>query len=415
MRLLTRCFLRCLPLLLLTACLTDEHLEQIAPVDGFSDPADLSFSAAEYETLSEVLDVDRRIDASTKSVPAHLAFGETLDPVLERGAAAQAFLGRVLFYDTQLSATGETSCASCHKQELAFADDVTFSKGINGQFTKRNSLGLASVPSFSREISGYGETDPNTFVANAGRVNFFWDERAATISEQSVLTIEDELEMGSDLVELSNRLRQQEIYQILSVKAYGTTELTPDRITLALEKFCSSISAMDTRFDRMADLEFFGDRTTLEREFSASELRGRDLYLDNCASCHGRSLGEPFITVTSNGLDEYSVDPGLGGIHQAARFQGIFKVPFLRNAELTAPYMHDGRFETLREVIEHYSSGIQDAPNLDFRLREGNNPNLPPLRMNFSEEDIDALLAFFALTTDETVATEKRLSNPFRQ
>ena len=329
--------------------------------------------------------------------------------------ARKALLGRVLFYDKQLSATGETSCASCHKQELAFADDLAFSKGINGMVTQRNSLGLASVPSFSPEISGYGSTSSTSFAASPGRVQFFWDERASTISQQSLLTIEDEREMGSDLVELSQRLRQQEIYQILSVKAYGTPELTPARITLALEKFCSTISAMNTRFDRMLDLELNHRTADLNQEFSDIERRGKLLYDRNCASCHSSSLGEPTVTIANNGLDARPTDAGVGGFLKDPAKNGMFKVPFLRNVMLTAPYMHDGRFATLREVIEHYSHGIQDAPNLAVELHENNDLRRGPVRMNFSEEDIEALLAFFALTTDETVATEKSISDPFRR
>lgn len=377
--------------------------------EGFSNPEDLRFSEEEMAMLTAELTIPATISQTNMEVPRHISRGLSDSRIFQSNSdARKALLGRVLFYDTRLSATGETSCASCHLQENAFADPKALSDGINGAVTKRNSIALGSVPTFAPSISGYGSSNDGTNAAVEGTVKFFWDERAATVKEQSELTIEDELEMGKDLHELSNELRNLEMYKILSMKAYGTVELTPDRITLALEKFTSSISAMNTRFDQMMDQMIFnGD---LGVGFSDSETRGMALFSANCASCHSNNFTEPAVPIANNGLDATYTDKGVMGISGNINHDGVFKVPFLRNVALTAPYMHDGRFATLREVIDHYSEGINDHRNLHPNLRDN---NFSAMRMNFSESDKQALIDFLHTTTDETIASNTEFSDPF--
>jgi cytochrome c peroxidase len=390
-----------------SSCLEDRQIT----TSPASEP--LSFSNEERAVLGEELNLDNFLPVAEVRLPRHIASGTpdgsdriTIPP----GDQSKALLGRVLFYDTQLSATGETSCATCHKQELAFGDDLAFSKGINGAVTKRNSIALGSVPTFASEISGYGETQDDGSTVTQGTVAFFWDERAETIKQQSTMTIEDEIEMGRDLEELAEDLRRQEMYRILSRKAYGTDNLTADRITLALEKFCASITSMDTPFDDLMDARFFQPQEELERNFSAEQIRGLELFGQNCASCHGFNLTQPVEPIASNGLDQDPTDPGVGKFRGEA-FDGVFKVPFLRNVALTGPYMHDGRFATLREVVDHYSEGIQPHRNLHhtFFQRFGNTGGF-----QFSEEDKRALVTFLEMTTDRTVPFDARLSDPFR-
>ena len=392
----------------LTACMEDERVVLNNQIE--------SFSEAEMAVLNEQLNLGEVNFRRSVELPQHIASatvdGQTnleLDPA----DLTKALLGRVLFYDTQLSATGETSCATCHKQDVAFGDDLAFSKGINGGHTKRNSIALASVPTFASEVSGYGEsaTDgTNNFTQ--GSVAFFWDERAATIKEQSTLTIQDRVEMGRDLKDLAEDLKQQEIYRILTRKAYGTDDLTADRITLALEKFCATITSMDTRFDDLMDAQFTGTDLLATGEFSESELLGHSVFNDNCATCHGFNLTQPATPIASNGLDLSPLDLGVGE-HRGSMFNGVFKVPFLRNVALTAPYMHDGRFATLEEVVNHYSEGIQDHENLDGQLRDFNTG--APRNMHFSEEQKRALIDFLQLATDRSVMTDASLSDPFRR
>ncbi|MGB3800915.1 MAG: cytochrome c peroxidase [Lewinella sp.] len=403
-----------LPLLLLalsltvTACLEDERTDSLS-LDA--EP----FTAAEMSVLNEQLDLGEVVFEREVNLPDHIGAFTTTDGKLTQAPEdlTKALLGRVLFYDTQLSATGETSCGTCHKQELAFGDDLAFSKGINGGHTKRNSIALASVPSFANEVSGYGETSTDGSSFTQGSVAFFWDERAATIKEQSSLTIQDRVEMGRDLEDLANDLKQQEIYRILSRKAYGTEDLTADRITLALEKFCATISSMDSPFDDLMNASMSMDGSVDIESFTTAERMGHDLFNNNCGSCHGFNMTQPMVPIASNGLDQLPTDLGVGE-HRGRDFNGVFKVPFLRNVALTAPYMHDGRFETLREVVDHYSEGIQQHENLHFNLRDFNNNSQTPRQMNFTEEEKEALIAFLELTTDRSVLTDATLSDPFR-
>ncbi len=393
--------------LCLTSCLEDKL--ELSPSAGEVTP----FSAEELSVLQQELTIGNEPFSGTVALPLHLAFSTGLPTDVDQLPAdlTKALLGRVLFYDTRLSATGETSCATCHRQELAFGDDLPLSHGIRGGFTKRNSIALGSVPSFSTDISGYGESSSDGNSFQAGSVAFFWDERAATIKDQSTLTIQDEVEMGRDLNELAAELRQRDIYRILTRKAYGTEELTGDRITLALEKFCATITAMDTPFDGLMDALV---TNTLEEErdrFSASQLHGMDLFQNNCSQCHGSNFTQPVVATANNGLDTEYRDQGIGAL-QGAAFNGIFKVPFLRNVALTAPYMHDGRFATLREVVNHYSEGIQAHRNLDFNLTDGLGQ---PRNMHFSDQEKDDLIAFLEMTTDRTVTVDQRLADPFRR
>ena len=399
--------------ILTTGCPPPESItEGPRTQDGFSNPESLSFSNEEFNTLSQTLAIDQQITLTSTELPRHLQnfSGEsTLQP--SSSDARKALLGRVLFYDKQLSATGETSCNTCHLQEAAFSDTKAFSDGINGAVTKRNSIALGSVPTFAPSVSGYGSSADETRAAVEGQVRFFWDERAGTVKEQSEATIQDAIEMGKDLHQLSDELRNQEMYRILSMKAFGTTELTPDRITLALEKFTSSITSLNTRFDQLANAELFGSQNN--GQFTNQELRGRQIFNQNCATCHGSNMAQPQENIANNGLDEVYADRGLGALNDRPWEYGVFKVPFLRNVALTGPYMHDGRFATLREVIDHYSEGIADHPNLDPKLRDA--ATGAPLRMNFSESDKQALIAFLEMTTDQDMLTAEAFSNPFRE
>lgn len=395
----------------LTGCLEETVTISSPNTDGYSNSLSLQFNDAEFETLSQTLQINQNITMNSVEVPLHIGRSSGLATVDQSSSdARKALLGRVLFHDTRLSATGETSCESCHKQAAAFSDDVAFSSGINGAVTKRNSIALGSVPTFSPVISGYGSSGDEQNSGVDGDVKFFWDERANTIKEQSEATIQDEIEMGKDLHELSGELKGLEMYKILSMKAFGTTDLTPDRITLALEKFTSSIVSMNTRFDQLRNLQVSG--SPVSGSFTESELLGSELFRSNCSSCHGDEMGKPRVNIASNGLDEVYTDKGVGELSGHFWQNGVFKVPFLRNVALTGPYMHDGRFNTLREVIDHYSEGIRDHINLHPNLKGHDNQ---PRRMNFTDAEKQALIDFLNMTTDHTVLVDPGLSDPFRR
>jgi cytochrome c peroxidase len=296
---------------------------------------------------------------------------------------AGATLGRVLFYDTRLSRNETVSCGSCHRQAHGFSDPARFSTGFDGAPTRRNAMGLA----FSRYYQN-------------GR--FFWDLRAETLEAQALMPIEDPVEMGMTLEGVVARLEATTFYPALFADAFGTPEVTPERIAKALAQFVRSIAPANAKYDRARALQPGPTGRPLPG-FTAEENRGLELFFGQarCSQCHAGDLQithRPF----SNGLDAYPADRGAGA--------GQFKVGSLRNVALTAPYMHDGRFATLEEVVRHYDSGIQPHYALFPALRGSENQ---PLRLNLSAKDRAALVAFLRTLTDETLATDPRWSDPF--
>lgn len=361
------------------------------------------YTPDEYAAISGVLNLPNDLVNFEVDLPQHM---KNLGMVPPKIFDAKATLGRVLFYDKQLSRNQTVSCASCHHQELAFADNKRFSEGFNGELTLRNSLALGSVANFKSSYEG-----GSTFSGFGQPQFFFWDERAHTIQEQSSLTLQDDIEMGMDLNELSNRLSEQEYYRVLFRKAYGTDVLHPALITEALQEFVNAMVSTGTRFDE-GIAAVSGDPFRDFPNFTQQENLGKNLFVQHCSSCHGANMSISPEKVANNGLDEVYQDEGVGGVTNQNTDIGKFKVPFLRNIALTAPYMHDGRFASLEEVVEHYNSGVKMHQNLDHRLRteDGNGPR----RLELSQEEKDALVAFLNTLTDETLVTASRFSDPFK-
>jgi cytochrome c peroxidase len=202
--------------------------------------------------------------------------------------------------------------------------------------------------------------------------------------------------------------------------AYNDEAITEERITAAISDFVNAMGSVDSRFDREADravkaTSVWGDVSTPLASpfsgFSSQENRGKEIFMNNCASCHSANQGRPPLFNANNGLDATTLDAGVGGISNLPYEMSTFKVPTLRNVALTAPYMHDGRFNTLEDVIEHYNAGVKAHPNLHQDLKA---PNGQPKRLNLSQQDKDALLAFLHTLTDPSVATDERFSNPFK-
>ncbi len=305
-----------------------------------------------------------------------------------------ATLGRVLFYDKRLSINRTISCSSCHLQAHGFSDPRKFSAGFNGGLTGRNSMGLSNARYYLR-------------------ARFFWDERATTLEDQVLQPIQDGVEMGMTLPELRARLAAEPFYTNLFTKAFGSAEVTDQRVSRSLAQFVRSIISTRSKFDRGVPLGF--------SNFTAEENLGRQIFNGQvgratCAACHGTDNFVPGPNINNNGLENPYIDKGLGGITGLARDEGLFKVPSLRNIELTAPYMHDGRFGTLEEVVEFYNSGVVNHPNLSAPLRlpgPPNGPPGPPLRLNLSIAEKAALVAFLKTLTDTNLATEVKYSDPF--
>lgn len=335
------------------------------------------------------------------SMPAYLTAppiqGQINTPAGNQITDNGATLGRVLFYDKNLSINNTIACASCHKQANAFSDPVAKSTGFNGGFTGRNSMSLIDAKYY-----------PN------GR--FFWDQRAATLEDQVLTPIQDLVEMGMTLSALETKLKALAYYPTLFTKAFGDATITSSRISLALSQFVRSIVSFQSKYD--AGRSTFPPApappdNAVFPNFTAQENRGKEIFLSpigGCAPCHG---SETFTAPQekNNGLDLTTVDRGFGAVTNNTALDATFKSGSLRNIELTAPYMHDGRFTTLEQVVEHYSSGVKNHPNLSPQLRL---PNGQPRLTNLSVPDKAALVAFLKTLTDTNVTADAKYSNPFK-
>ena len=308
------------------------------------------------------------------------------NPVTNAGAT----LGRVLFYDKRLSHNGTISCSSCHQQAHGFSDPARFSTGFEGGLTGRNSMGLANARWYQRRA-------------------FFWDERAATLEIQVLQPIQNAVEMGLTLPELEAKVSAEPYYQTLFTSAFGTPQVTSDRISRALAQFVRSIISTQTKYDAGVTTNF--------SNFTTQENQGRQLFNGQagCAACHGTDNFVPGGAIFNNGLENPYVDKGVGEVTGRAQDEGLFKVPSLRNIALTAPYMHDGRFATLEQVVDHYNNGVVNHPNLSAQLR--NPPGGPgggqPRRLNLTAAQRASLVAFMRTLSDTSLPTDPKFSDPF--
>lgn len=347
-----------------------------------------SYTDAEYSILTQSLDLPTET-ANYKSpdLPDHLAGGGFVGNTVSNHGAT---LGRVLFHDNRLSVNNTVNCASCHKQEAAFSDTRALSLGFGGEESLRNSIALGNVRFYYHDRG------------------FFWDERAQSVEEQVRQTVANHLEMGMVFEELPAKLKQEEFYPILFSKAYGDSEITSDRIANALAQYVRSVLSYEAPFDKAATQTGGSSWLLINNEMvglSTQENAGRAVYAANCSSCHGNiiTLGK---ATANNGLDMEYTDKGVGALTGNTHQMGVFKVPHLRNIGLSAPYMHDGRFATIDDVIEHYSSGIQDHENLDSELPVGG--------FNFTSQEKEDLKAFLATLTDTEFTQKAIYASPFK-
>lgn len=327
------------------------------------------------------------------------------NPINDAGAT----LGRVLFYDADLSKNRTISCASCHIQKFSFTDTAKFSLGFNGQRTTRNSMGLIHAR-FQRDST------------------FFWDNRASSLEAQTLLPIQSTVEMGLTLDTLVARVSAKTFYPQLFRNAFGTSIVTTDRIAKAMAQFIRSMNSFGSKFRNGVDISTGNPSIVPFPNFTAQENLGKDLFMDvrrgNCQACHTRNVMVP-QGAQNIGLDLVYADNGVGGLtgNPNSAQNGKFSVPSLINVELTAPYMHDGRFKTLEEVVDFYSDSIKPHPNLSGFLRQilpnnpdpNNNPCLtcPPRIIQYTDTEKKALVAFLKTLTDTTITSDVRWSNPF--
>ena len=300
-----------------------------------------------------------------------------------------ATLGRVLFYDREVSKNRSISCASCHHQENGFTDPHEFSEGFEGGLSDRNSMAIVNVE-FQRR--------------------FFWDTRANSIESQVLMPIEHPIEMGMNLDSLVYRLQRIPYYPPLFEAAFGDTVITISRIAKGLAQFMKSIRSYESKYDQGLTNDF--------AEYSELENAGRALWFSgehSCVNCH---LTPNFGGVSShvNGLNAGGIgDLGVGGVTGDDEDMGRFKTVSLRNIGLTAPYMHDGRFETLEEVLSFYSTDIQPHPYLDDRLAIDHNIGGPPKDFNLTADQIAAYVAFLNTLTDWHLVENPIYADPFEE
>ena len=316
----------------------------------------------------------------------------------------KATLGRVLFYEGKLSINNTISCGSCHKQNLGFADNVAFSAGYQNKLTGRNSKGIANITGMPAS-----ETIFQPFTITAANMPLFWDGRENVLSNLANRPITNHIEMGMDDPDaIPAKLAKVPYYAQLFMNAYGDNAITKDRISESIAVFMASIRTGNSKFEVGVNSNF--------ANFTPQESQGFALFTGkyNCNNCHEISQGGYNIssaTFADIGLDANYVDLGMGAIDLQSTDNGKFKVPVLLNVALTAPYMHDGRYKTLDDVIEHYSHTIQNSRNLNDVLKDGNGN---AMQMNITADDKQALIAFLNTLTDYNMVNDPKYSNPFK-
>ncbi len=332
--------------------------------------------------------------AYSMSMPRNLPMANfpASNPLTQQGVK----LGRMLFYDPILSGDSTLSCAGCHKQANAFGDDRIKSIGIDGLPGNRHSMPLFNLVYSSK---------------------FFWDGRANTLDAQALIPVEDPLEMHEQWPNNILKLQAHKDYPKLFYEAFGVEpeELTKEHVAKALEQFMLSLVSGNSKWDKAV---------RGETELTEAEERGFILFNaqdgGDCFHCHGDGAANqqfqelnPIRQFRNNGLDgpataaDY-IDKGLGQSTGNLVDNGKFKVPSLRNLVFTAPYMHDGRFATLEEVVEFYSTGVHNAPNIDAGMEFAHQGGV-----QLTPQEKADLIAFLRALSDESFTTDPRFSNPF--
>ncbi len=300
------------------------------------------------------------------------------NPLTRKGVA----LGRRLFYDERLSDDDSMACATCHLQEDAFSDENRFSEGIHGDLGDRQAPALVN-PGWS--------------------TSFFWDGRRATLEEQALDPVENEIEMATTWEEVVPKLQADPGLPGEFAAVFGDEQVTKERVAKAISQFERTLASFDSPYDRFV---YGGDQEALNE----AELRGMFLFIHTpgvCEKCHPPPLftNNEFM---NNGLETDPKDPGRAKISEDPADRGKHKTPTLRNIAQSGPYMHDGRFETLRQVVEHYNTGVEeDAPNLA--------PELGPAAldsMGFTEDNLDDLVAFLGALSEDAFLNDPKLGDP---
>lgn len=324
------------------------------------------------------------------SYPAN--FGNRINVPDDNATTKQGvYLGRLLFYETRLSANNAMSCGSCHMQSKAFTDGRALSPGVDSVLSTRNAMSLA-----------------NQLWAR----KFFWDGRAASLEEQAEVPLTNPHEMGQPLQVSAKKLSKTANYPALFKSVYGDGTITGDRICKAIAQFERTLISANSKYDQYlrGDYKPTGDELKGMALFETGPQPEKGIRGANCAHCHGgpKNYMELFH---NNGLDSIPRDPGIELLTKSPGDRGRFKVPTLRNIALTAPYMHDGRFKTLADVVDHYSDHIKESASLSTFIRgESNETGGKSLKL-FPDEK-KQIIAFLNMLTDTGFITNPNFSDP---
>jgi len=355
--------------------------EQLAELEQLV--ADLENSQEDLENTQDGILEGYQSTPVTLDVPEYATsyLGEMPIPADNPMTVEGIFLGRKLFYDKHLSDDNTKSCASCHLQSAGFTDPEQFSEGITGELGGRNAMQIINA--------GWAPT-------------FFWDGRAVGLEDQALGPVVNPVELNTTWPRVEEKISADPIYPALFSMAFGSKDIDSTRIVKAISQFERTLLSFNSRYDDF----FYGDFSG----YTESEENGFDIYFSevgDCIHCHsGPNLTDN--TFRNNGLDSEFTDLGLADVTGLSEDEGKFKVPTLRNIEFTAPYMHDGRFATLDEVIEHYNSGVHaDSPNLDDEMENAS------AGLNLTAQQKVDLLNFLKTFSDTEFIENPDFSNPF--
>ncbi|KAB2806815.1 cytochrome-c peroxidase [Phaeocystidibacter luteus] len=305
------------------------------------------------------------------------------NPLTEEGVK----LGRHLFYEPRLSGDNSLACAGCHIQDQGFADFTPTSEGIDGISGTKNSMAIFNL---------------------AWQDNFFWDGRRQSLEAQAFDPVVDPIEMHSTWPEALDKLRGDSLYQKLFEEAFGANSITQDNATKAIAQFERTMISANSKFDQWQRGEY---------QFTPDEAEGYNIFnseIGDCFHCHGDlNTGNQFgafgaLQFSNNGLDSV-LEPGSGreAVTGDSLDRAKFKIPSLRNVEYTFPYMHDGRFQNLFEVIEFYNMGGHVTYTIDPNMKAAGEGQ------NWSQTQKDQLLAFLRTLSDPDFVTDTAFSDPF--
>ncbi len=368
----------------------------------------LFFSIVVFVTIAGTVDLQNLFDYEDQNIPSYITHDNSFDnPVTDEGAT----LGRVLFYDKNLSTDNTIACASCHSQQFAFSDTAAVSLGVNGT-TGRHSMRLVNAR-FAEETK------------------FFWDERAGTLELQVTMPIQDHAEMGysgtngdPNFDDLIDKLSALDYYQDLFEFVYGDPIITEERMKLALAQFVRSIQSFDSKFDE--GLQLTGNLTDPFPNFTDAENRGKALFLEEPEfDSQGSRIGGGAGCNSCHRAPEFDIDPTSRANGVLTELNGsinpeIHRSPTLRDminpitGELNGPLMHNAQFATLEEAIDHYNNmgsnlSSVEIQQLDPRLRVGPFAQ----HLNLTDDEVDDMISFLHALTGSDVYTNEIWSSPF--